>query len=249
MNGSLTRSAIGCAIACSAFVVGPSLVGAAVANADLAGIGGGVGGVDVLGVDLLGGGGKTKSVNGGQARTSTVSTAPSTRSVVIRSKGPVASPAAETAAAPAIAPAAYAAPTMMGSPLVDAVPAASAPSVTPPPAAVPLSGGLLPLPSAPAIGPPAPQAVPVIPSTSAPSPGSPLAPGDSLRPPTKIPDTFRVGYSEYLRSATNMDILAAALPGVAGIAGFTLLGAFAGYRQAVGLQKALLAPVPTRIVL
>jgi hypothetical protein len=249
MNGSLTRSAIGCAIACSAFVVGPSLVGAAVANADLAGIGGGVGGVDVLGVDLLGGGGKTKSVNGGQARTSTVSTAPSTRSVVIRSKGPVASPAAETAAAPAIAPAAYAAPTMMGSPLVDAVPAASAPSVTPPPAAVPLSGGLLPLPSAPAIGPPAPQAVPVIPSTSAPSPGRPLAPGDSLRPPTKIPDTFRVGYSEYLRSATNMDILAAALPGVAGIAGFTLLGAFAGYRQAVGLQKALLAPVPTRIVL
>ena len=246
MNGSLTRSAIGCAIACGAFVVGPSLLGTAVANADLAGIGGG--GVNVLGVDLLGGGGKAKSVNG-QSRVSTVSTAPSARSVVIRSQGPVASPAEETAAAPAIVPAVYTAPTMMGSPLVDAVPTAPAPSVTPPPAAVPLAGGLLPLPSAPAIGPPAPQAVPVIPSTSAPSPGSPLAPGDSLRPPTKIPDSFRVGYSEYLRSATNMDILAAALPGVAGIAGFTLLGAFAGYRQAVGLQKALLAPVPTRIVL
>src|SRR4051812_31783519 len=234
---------------CSAFVVGPSLVGTAVANADLAGIGGGGGGVDVLGVDVLGGGGTTKSVNDGQARTSTVSTAPSTRSVVIRSKGPVASPAAEAAAASAIVPAAYAAPTMMGSPLVDTIPDAPAPSVTPPPAAVPLSSGLLPPPSAPAIGSPAPRAVPVIPSTSAPSPGSPLAPGDSLRPPTKIPDTFRVGYSEYLRSANNMDILAAALPGVAGIAGFTLLGAFAGYRQAVGLQKALLAPVPTRIVL
>jgi len=41
MNGSLTRSAIGCAIACGAFVVGPSLLGTAVANADLAGIGGG----------------------------------------------------------------------------------------------------------------------------------------------------------------------------------------------------------------
>ena len=212
MNGSLTRSAIGCAIACGAFVVGPSLLGTAVANADLAGIGGG--GVNVLGVDLLGGGGKAKSVNG-QSRVSTVSTAPSARSVVIRSQGPVASPAEETAAAPAIVPAVYTAPTMMGSPLVDAVPTAPAPSVTPPPAAVPLAGGLLPLPSAPAIGPPAPQAVPVIPSTSAPSPGSPLAPGDSLRPPTKIPDTFRVGYSEYLRSATNMDILAAALPGVA----------------------------------
>jgi hypothetical protein len=121
MNGSLTRSAIGCASACSAFVVGPSLVGTAVANADLAGLGGGGGGVNVLGVDVLGGGGKT-SVNGGQARTSTVSTAPRTRNVVIRSKGPVASPAAETAAAPAIVPAAYAAPTMMGSPLVDVVP-------------------------------------------------------------------------------------------------------------------------------
>jgi hypothetical protein len=89
MNGSLTRSAIGFALACGAIVVGPSLVGTAVANADL--LGGG-GGVDVLGVDVLGGGGKTKSVNGGQARASTVSTAPSTRSVVIRSKGPVASP-------------------------------------------------------------------------------------------------------------------------------------------------------------
>jgi hypothetical protein len=247
MNGSLTRSAIGCAIACGAFVVGPSLVGMTVANADLVGIGGG--GVDVLGVDLLGGGGKTKSVNGSQTRVSAVSTAPSTRSVVIRSTGSPASPAAETARAPAIVPAAYAPPTMMGSPLVDAVPAAPAPAVTPPPAAVPLAGGLLPLPAAPAIGPTAPRALPVIPSTSAPSPGRPLAPGDSLRPPTKIPDTFRVGYSEYLRSATNMDILAAALPGVAGIAGFTLIGAFAGYRQAVGLQKALLAPVPTRIVL
>ena len=69
MNGSLTRSAIGCAIACGAFVVGPSLLGTAVANADLAGIGGG--GVNVLGVDLLGGGGKAKSVNG-QSRVSVV---------------------------------------------------------------------------------------------------------------------------------------------------------------------------------
>jgi hypothetical protein len=249
MNGSLTRSAIGCAIACGAFIVGPSLVGATAANADLLGVGGGGGGVDVLGVDVLGGGGKTKSVNGSQNRVSAVSTAPSTRSVVIRSKDSATPPAGETAQAPAIVPAAYTPPTMMGSPLVDAIPAAPPASVTPPPAAVPLAGGLLPLPAAPAFGPPAPRALPVIPSTSAPSPGRPLAPADSLRPPTKIPDTFRVGYSEYLRSATNMDILAAALPGVAGIAGFTLLGAFAGYRQAVGLQKALLAPVPTRIVL
>jgi hypothetical protein len=246
MNGS-TRSAIGCAIACGAFVVGPSLVGTSVANADLLGIGGGGGGIDVLGVDLLGGGGKTKGANGGQGRLSAVSTAPSTRSVVIRSKAPAALPAApaETAPSPAIVSAVYAPATMMGSPLVEPIPAAPAPAWAAAPAGVPLAG----LPAAPPILPPAPQALPVVPSTSAPGPGAPLAPGDSLRPPTKIPDSFRVGYAEYLRSATNGDILAAALPGAVGIAGFTILGAFAGYRQASAIQRALLAPVPTSVLL
>jgi hypothetical protein len=139
MNGSLTRSAIGCAIACGAFIVGPSLVGATAANADLLGVGGG--GVDVLGVDVLGGGGKTKSVNGSQNRVSAVSTAPSTRSVVIRSKDSATPPAGETAQAPAIVPAAYTPPTMMGSPLVDAIPAAPPASVTPPRPSGPLHRG------------------------------------------------------------------------------------------------------------
>ncbi len=245
MYRPLTRSAIGCAIACGALVVGPSLVGTAVANADLLGIGGGGDGIDVLGVDLLGGGGKTKGATG-QARADAVSTAPSTRSVVIR-KAVAAQPVEEAVPAPAIVSAAYAPATMMGSPLVD-VPAAPAAAGPPAPAAVSF-GGLPPLPAAPAIVPPAPQALPVIPSTSAPGPGQPLAPAHSPRPTTKIPDTFRVGYAEYLRTATNGDILAAALPGAAGIAGFTLIGAFAGYRQARGLQRALLAPVPTRILL
>jgi hypothetical protein len=31
--------------------------------------------------------------------------------------------------------------------------------------------------------------------------------------------------------------------------GFTVVGAYAGYRQAKALQKALLAPVPTSILL
>lgn len=248
MNGPLARSAIGCAIACSALVVGPSLVGTAVAKADLLGIGGGGGGVDVLGVDLLGGGGKAQKSNGAGERARAVSTAPSTRSVVIRAKEAAAQPVAETVPAPAIVPAVYAPATMMGSPLVEAIPAAPAPAGTPPPAAAPLAG-LPPLPAAPVISPPAPQALPVIPSTSAPGPGRPLAPADSHRPPTKIPDTFRVGYAEYLRTATNMDILAAALPGAAGIAGFTLIGAFAGYRQAKAIQKALVAPVPTSFLL
>jgi hypothetical protein len=39
------------------------------------------------------------------------------------------------------------------------------------------------------------------------------------------------------------------VPGVAGIAGFTLIGAFAGYRQAKAVQMALLAPVPTSFLL
>ena len=51
----MVRSAIGTAIACGAFVTGPMCVGLAVSNADLLGIGGGGGGVDVLGIDLLGG--------------------------------------------------------------------------------------------------------------------------------------------------------------------------------------------------
>jgi hypothetical protein len=248
MNGPLKRSAIGCAIACSALVVGPSLVGIAVANADALGLGGGGGGVDVLGVDLLGSGPKAQKTNGAGGQTRAVSTAPSTRSVVIRAKQAPAQPVAETAPAPAIVSAAYAPATMMGSPVVESIPAAPAPASMPPPAAVPFAGRP-PLPAAPAIRPPAPQALPVIPSTSAPGPGRPLAPADSHRPPTKIPDSFRVGYAEYLRSATTGDILAAALPGAAGIAGFTLIGAFAGYRQATAIQKALLAPVPTSFLL
>ena len=95
-------------------------------------------------------------------------------------------------------------------------------------------------------GRPAPAAPPA-PSPSAPPAKDPLAPSDSGA--ARIPDSYRVGYAEYLRSATTGDLLMAALPGVAGIAGFTLVGAYAGYRQAKALQRALLAPVPTRILL
>ncbi len=248
MNGPVMRSAVGCVIACGALAVGPSLFGTAVARADLLG-GGGGGGINVLGVDVLGSG-KTKSSGAGAVggpRLGAVSTAPSTRSVVIRTNGPVAQPVAQTIPAASIAPAAYApatyAPaTMMGAPLIDTVPAApAAPQL---PATAPLAV----LPAAPAVRPPAPQAA-VIPSTSAPGPGLPIAPADSHRPPVKIPDSFRVGYAEYLRAANTSELFAAAAPGVAGIAGFTLIGAFAGYRQAKALQRALLAPVPTSILL
>ena len=70
-----------------------------------------------------------------------------------------------------------------------------------------------------------------------------------IRAPGQIPNSFRVGYAEYLRAATTSDLIVAALPGVAGIAGFTVVGAYVGYRQAKALQRALLAPVPTRFLL
>ena len=106
--------------------------------------------------------------------------------------------------------------------------------------------------AAPPPGPPAPEGQPTQSAPPAPSPltphvKDPLAPGDSGV--ARIPDSFRVGYAEYLRAATTSDLVVAALPGVAGIAGFTLVGAYAGYRQARAVQRALLAPVPTRILL
>jgi hypothetical protein len=105
-----------------------------------------------------------------------------------------------------------------------------------------------PLPAAPPVRSPAPEAVPV-PATIEPGPGSQIAPADSYPPPTKIPDSFRVGYGEYLRAATTTDLFAAALPGVVGIAGFTLLGMYAGYHQARAVQAALVPAVPTQFLM
>ena len=108
------------------------------------------------------------------------------------------------------------------------------------PAAVPLAASppVAPQPE----GRPAPA-----PSQAPPQAKDPLAPSNSSA--ARVPDSYRVGYAEYLRSATTTDLVAAALPGFAGIGGFTLLGAYAGYRQARSLQRALLAPVPTSFLL
>ncbi len=119
------------------------------------------------------------------------------------------------------------------------------------PRAIPQTSAAVPLAAPPPVAPqpegrPAPEAPPA-PSQAAPQAKDPLAPSNSSAAP--IPDSYRVGYAEYLRSATTTDLVAAALPGVAGIAGFTLVGAYAGYRQAKSLQRALLAPVPTSFLL
>jgi hypothetical protein len=119
------------------------------------------------------------------------------------------------------------------------------------PRAIPQTPAAVPLAAPPPVAPqpegrPTPEALPA-PSQAPPQAKDPLAPSNSSA--ARIPDSYRVGYAEYLRAATTTDLVAAALPGVAGIAGFTLVGAYAGYRQAKSLQRALLAPVPTSFLL
>ena len=167
-----------------------------------------------------GGGGVPRNpVAGRSSNLPPVPFAPITRNIVIRGAPPAASPA--------------------GAPVPEFVPPAvrqgvgGVPLVVPPPS------------------PPVPEGRPAPAGPAAPAPAlltkNPLAPNNSGN--GRIPDSFRVGYAEYLRAATTTDLFVAALPGVAGIAGFTLLGAYAGYRQARAVQAALLPPVPTRILL
>ena len=168
-----------------------------------------------------GGGGISRTNSAVRARNlPRVSSAPVTRSVVIRGIPRTASPAGTPA--PAFAP-----PSVPQAPVV--APLAAPPPVSPEPE-----------------GRPAPAAPPA-PSPSTSQAKDPLAHSNTGVP--SIPDSYRAGYAEYLRSATTTDLLVEALPGVAGIAGFTLIGAYAGYRQAKGLRRALLAPAPTTILL
>jgi hypothetical protein len=168
-----------------------------------------------------GGGGMPRSTTPARAgNLPRVSSAPVTRSIVIR--GTPHPPLGACGEAPALVPsAAPQAPAV--------VPLAAPPPVSPEPE-----------------GSPAPAAPPA-PSPSAPQAKDPLAPNGSGIVP--IPDSYRAGYAEHLRSASTSDLFLEALPGVAGIAGFTLVGAYAGYRQAKSLRRALLAPAPTSILL
>ncbi len=49
---------------------------------------------------------------------------------------------------------------------------------------------------------------------------------------SQVPDSFRVGYPNYLRDAKIGEVAVFALPGIAGILALTALGGFLGYRQA-----------------
>lgn len=138
-----------------------------------------------------------------------VPTAPSSRKIVIRSTPPKA-PAAPAAPVGPVAPAPVASPPVV-LPAVPALPAPlpSAPPVVAPPAA----------PSAPVITPP----------RSAPPAAQPLS-------VPAVPESFRLGYTDYLRTASTTDLLFAVLPGLGGIVLMTAAGGVVGFRQARAAQ-------------
>lgn len=153
-----------------------------------------------------GGGGGGAPANGNLGRApnlAPVPTAPSSRTIVIRSAPPTA-PAVQAPAAP-VAP---------------------APVVAPPVPVIPA-----PMPSAPPAG--APPAAPSAPSAPAPQSEPPASQPISV---PAVPESFRIGYADYLRTASTSDLLFAVLPGLGGIVLMTAAGGVAGFRQARAAQ-------------
>ena len=226
-------------IAYTAMVVGPGIVGSAISSAD------GLFGIDVLdifchnrkkcdkrdsGLDLPqarsnqvaginmvpqsvagnGDGGEPRS-SGSTARASNlppVPTAPSARSVVIRAEPPASAPVGV-------------APEPVGVPPVIAVPLVA--PVAPPEG----------LPSVPGTAPAAP--IPVISQPPAGQPGIQPLPTVVVNAPG-VPEAFRVGYPDVLRTADLEALIIATVPGVSGMVALTAAGAMLGYRQARAAQ-------------
>lgn len=138
-----------------------------------------------------------------------VPTAPSSRTIVIRS----APPKAPAAPAPAIA-------------APPAVPIVPAPVAVPPAPVV-----SVPAPAAPPAG--LPPAVPSAPAVPAPRSEPPVAQPHSV---PAVPESFRLGYADYLRTASTSDLLFAVLPGLGGMLLMTAAGGAVGFRQARAAQ-------------
>jgi hypothetical protein len=227
-------------IAYTAMIVGPGIVGSAISSAD------GLFGIDVFdifchhrkkcdkrdrGLDLPqarsnqvagismvpegvagnGGGGEPRS-SGSTARASNlppVPSAPSARSVVIRAEPPA-------SAAVGVAPAPVVVPPVIAAPLVAPV--------------APPEG----LPSVPGPAPAAPMP-PVISQPPAGQPGIQPLPTVAVNVPG-VPETFRVGYPDVLRTADLEALIIATVPGVSGMVALTAAGAMLGYRQARAAQ-------------
>jgi hypothetical protein len=180
------------------------------------------------GVPSTGGGGGGAATSGHIGRApnlAPVPTAPSSRQIVIRAQQPEDQPASDQSA-PETQPLSVAAPS---APAV----AAPVPEVAPPGMIV------LPLPPLPDVVPPAPSeggGVPAAPpaAPSAPHIAEPTAQAPQPTTPaiSAIPETFRIGYADYLRVADTTDLLFAVLPGLAGMVLLTAAGSAVGVRQA-----------------
>ncbi|MGX9791543.1 hypothetical protein [Mycobacterium sp. MMS18-G62] len=138
-----------------------------------------------------------------------VPTAPSARSVVIRTEPGASAPAA-------MAPVPVVVPPVTAVPLVAPVPA---------PEGLPPAAG--PAPAAPV--------APVIPQPPAGQLGIQPLPTVAVNAPA-APAMFRVGYPDVLRTADIEALIIATVPGISGMAALTAAGALLGYRQAKAAQ-------------
>jgi hypothetical protein len=223
-------------IAYATMVVGPGIVGGAIASAD------GLFGIDVLdifchsrkkcdkqdrGLDLPQG--RSNQVAG-------ISTAP--QGVASPGGGGAPQASGNTSRASSL-PRVPTAPSARSVVIRDEPPAsapvgvAPAPIVLPPVIAVPLVAPPAPPARAPSGSEPPPAAVvpPVIPRPHA-QPGARQAvPTSAINAPGPQ-ESFRAGYADVLRSADMEDLIIAAVPGVSGMVALTAAGAMLGYRQA-----------------
>ncbi|MBP2452528.1 hypothetical protein [Mycolicibacterium lutetiense] len=120
----------------------------------------------------------------------------------------------------------------------------SAPSEVPAAPAPAIGAALAPIVPAPVVVPPAipaPAAPPARASSAAPS--APILPVPRSEPPVAqslsaptTPEFVRLGYTDYLRTASTTDLLFAVLPGLSGMLLMTAAGGAVGFRQARAAQ-------------
>lgn len=108
-------------------------------------------------------------------------------------------------------------------PAAPAAPVAPAPVVVAPVPVIPA-----PVPFAPPVG-----AAPSAPVNPAPRSEPPAVQALSVPP---VPESFRLGYTDYLRTASTSDLLFAVLPGLGGMLLMTAAGGVVGFRQARAAQ-------------
>jgi hypothetical protein len=252
----MRTAAISCLIACGAMVVGPGIVGGAVASADLLGIDLDIFDIfchndtkcdhdnDRRGAPKVGSNVPEVRINGVLATEAPTRGLPGvTGGGVPRSGGtnrPSNLPPVPTAPGsreivirpepPAPAPAAPAPAAPVPAPVV-APPVVVPPIVVPPVVIPPM------MPPSPAVGPVVTPPPEVHPPSLTPPPRTDRQPAPvGELGPQGIPVTFRAGYADYLRAATVGELAAVALPGTAGILVLTALGGLVGFRQARAAQ-------------